>query len=122
MSALRKMPNETTIRVLRYSLWIFLIAIVATAAYRKFFIRFDAYQIRYTLKTAIRVVLVVGIIIAFATHRYFTRHQKCPGCGRSMRAVCQNVHPQALDYHLLYCEGCDIIWDTTIPKAKDRTA
>jgi hypothetical protein len=114
MSALKKMPNEKTMRVLRYSAWIFLVAIVGALAYLRFFIEKDAGHARYALKA----LLVIGIILAFAINYYFTHPQKCPDCHRSMHEIYQNVHPKAEDYHLLYCQGCDTIWDTTIPKAK----
>lgn len=114
MSALRKMPNEKTMRVLRYSTWFFLIAVVGGLAYLRFFVQPDALHSRYTLKG----LLIIGIILAFAINYFFTKDQRCPDCRRSMQEVQKDVHPKAEDYHLLYCSDCDTIWDTTIPKAK----
>lgn len=110
MSAFKRMPNEKTMRILRYSVWFLLIAAVGALAYLRFFIQPDALHSRYTLKA----LLIIGIILAFAINYYFTKPQRCPDCRRSMQAVNQNVHP----YHLLYCEGCDVIWDTMIPKSR----
>lgn len=114
MSALKIMPNEKHMRVLRYFAWFFLIAVVGGLAYLRFFIEPDALHSRYMLKA----LLLIGIILAFAINYYFTKPQRCPDCRRSMRAVNEDAHPKAQEYHLLYCKDCDTIWDTTIPKAK----
>lgn len=117
MSALKKMPNEKRMRVLRYSAWFFLIAVAGGLVYLRYFIEPDALHARYTLKA----LLIVGIILAFAVNYYFTKPQRCPDCGRAMRAAPETAHPKAMDFHLLHCEHCDTIWDTTIPKANVRT-
>jgi hypothetical protein len=109
MSALKKMPNEKRLRVLRYSAWFFLLAIVGGLAYMRFGIEPDAGHARYTLKA----LLIVCIILTFAINYYLTKH-RCPDCRRSM----QEVQEDAGDTQLLYCKGCDTIWDTAIPKSK----
>jgi hypothetical protein len=114
MSALKQMPNDKPKRVLRYSAWFFLIAIVGALAYLRYFIEPDVSHARYALKA----LLIVGIILAFAMNYYLTKRQICPDCRRSIQEIHEDIHPKAQDFHLLFCKDCDTIWDTTIPKSK----
>jgi hypothetical protein len=113
MSTLKKMPNENSMRAFRYSIWFFVIVVCFALAYFK----------KYGNPTSLPVaeilvgVLVVGIVAAMFIEHYCKTRQRCPDCGKSMREVYEDVHPKAEDYHILYCESCDLIWDTTIPKS-----
>jgi hypothetical protein len=113
MSTLKKMPNEKPMRVFRYSVWFFVIIVGFALAYLK----------KYGDPTGLPVsdyltaVFVVGLVSAFFIEHYYKTRQRCPDCGKFMREVYEDVHVRAEDYHILYCERCDIIWDTTIPKS-----
>lgn len=113
MSTLKKMPNENSMRTFRYSVWIFVIvAGLALACLKKY-----GDPTGLPLAEFLMVVFVAGIVSAIVIEHYYTTRQRCPDCGKSMRQVYENVHSKAKDYHVLYCESCDIIWDTTIPKS-----
>lgn len=115
MSAFRKMPSGKSMRTFRYSVWFFVTAVVGTLALLKYFGQPDGLP----LKDILAAIFLVGIVAAFVIEHYFATYQRCPDCNRAMRVANEDVHPKAQDYHLLYCEHCDIIWDTTIPKAND---
>jgi len=115
MSELRKMPDENSMRILRYSMWIVVIVIVAALAFLKKFGEPSASP----LSAILTGILIASFVLGFAIEYSHSHCQRCPDCTKVMREVDEDVHPKAEDYHILYCERCDIIWDTTIPKSND---
>ena len=105
-------------RVMRYSMWFFVIVVALALAYLKKY----GDPTALPLSIILIVALIVGVVAGMFFERYHTRYQRCPDCGRFMRAVYEDFHPRAEDYHILYCERCDIIWDTTIPKSNGLAA
>ena len=99
-------------RGLRYSMWIAVIVIVAALTYLKKFGEPITLPLSSVLIAALAVTIGFGMII----EQRYKHHQRCPECGKFMREVYEDFHPSAKHYHILYCECCDIIWDTTIPK------
>ena len=59
-------------------------------------------------------IILLGSIAALMAMQHSAR---CPDCRRKIREVYEDVHPRAAEYHLFYCEHCDVIWDSTIPKS-----
>ncbi|SRR6266516_464974 len=114
MSALKKMPNEKMMRVLRYSMWIFIAIIVSALACLK---RYGG-PTAPPLSSVLTTILIVGIVSGVFIEYYHRRYQRCPDCGTRMREVYEDFHARAEDYHILYCKRCDTIWDTTIPKSR----
>jgi len=115
MSAFRKMPNEKSVRIFGYSMWIFAIVMAGVVAYLKKYGGPSSLPLYHVLV----IVLVVGVVSCILIQFYHTRHQPCPECRKSMRMVGEGFHPKAKDRYLLYCEQCDTIWDTTIPFSND---
>ena len=113
MSALKKMPNEKPLRVLRYSVWIFIGVIVSALV----FLQRYGEPAGLRLSSLLTAVLVAGIVVGGFIELYHRSCQRCPDCGKRMLEVYEDFHPRAEDYHVLYCEHCDTIWDTTIPKS-----
>lgn len=113
MSAFKKMPNEKPMRIWRYSVWFFVIAVLLALICVK---RFGGAS-GSSLSDILSTVLVIGIVSAFIVEQYNTSHQRCPDCGKSMREIHEDIDPSARDYHLLYCECCDTVWDKSVPKS-----
>jgi hypothetical protein len=113
MSAFKKMPNAKPMRIFRYSVWFFVIvAGLALACLKKYGGPAGLPAAGY-----VTAALAVGIVSAFFIEHHYKTRQRCPDCGKSMREVHEDVHPSAEEHHILFCERCDIIWDTTIPKS-----
>jgi hypothetical protein len=65
----------------------------------------------------IYVGLIAVLVAASVFLFFYERKQRCPICGKYIGAFYD--HPKAREFHLLYCKGCDVIWDTTFPKSSD---
>jgi hypothetical protein len=115
MSAFKEMPNAKSFRAFTYSMWITVLVIFLAFALAKAY----AEPTDLPLNTVFGVALVVTIIFWTLCETYHAGHQRCPDCGKVMRSVYEDVHPRAKKHHLLYCERCDIIWDTGVPNAND---
>lgn len=115
MSVLKKMPNEKGLRRFRHAVWAVIILFVAGLACLKQF----GEPAGLPLVTLLEVALTAAIVTSLLMENHFRHHQRCPKCSRTMDEVPEEAHPQAEDYHILYCERCDTIWDTTIPKSTD---
>ena len=113
MSALKKMPNEKPMRTFRYYMWGFVIAVAVALGY----LRQHGEPSGSVISDTLTVILFVGFAAGVIYESYQTQHKRCPECGQKMREVYEDFHPRAEEYHLLYCNRCDTIWDTTIPKS-----
>src|SRR6266404_6124114 len=103
MSVLKTMPNEKAMRVLRYSIWIFIAVVVSALAYLKR----HGEPTALPLSSVLTTTLVVGIVSGFLIEYYHRRYQRCPDCGKRMREVYEDFHARAGVYHILYCDRCD---------------
>lgn len=102
-------------RTLRYAMWFFVIVAASVLGYFKKHGESPGLPIAGILTVVFGVVVVAAVI--FENH--YSRHQRCPGCGKMMQSANADLPPEAKDHHLLYCDRCDTIWDTTIPKSRD---
>ena len=110
MSTLKTMPNEKRVRTMRYTFWYLLAAALLVGTLFKKIGNSAGVQFS---EAALAIIIIIGLSLDM----YFSTGQRCPECRGSTREVYD--HPRAEDYHVLYCDECDILWDTTIPKSKD---
>ena len=115
MSAFKTMPNAKSVRAFTYSMWFTVLVLFLAFAFAKAY----AEPTDLPLDTMLWVALIVTCICGVLHATYHAYYQRCPDCGKVMRSVYEDVHPRAKKYHLLYCERCDIIWDTTISSSSD---
>ena len=109
MSAFKQMPNPERIRFKRCLLFISILIVAGVLGYLQKTGQLNNTPFCVFLFIALLVLIVVGTLMGCVG--------RCPDCGRFMDEIYEDSHPKAADIHLLYCEHCDVIWDTTIPKA-----
>ena len=109
MSAFKQMPNQKLMRVLRYAVWVVIIGLALALHYLEKHGEPAASPLFIILAATTVGMAIFGIFMG--------RLQRCPDCAKLMREVYEDFHPKARDTHVLFCERCDVVWDTTVPKS-----
>jgi hypothetical protein len=98
-------------RLLRYAVWIVVIGLAVALHYLE--------KHGEPMTSPLYVILLAAMFGAGIFGFFMGRLQKCPDCGKYMREVYEDFHSKAKDTHVLFCERCDVVWDTTVPKSND---
>jgi len=110
MRAFKQMPNQ---KKMHYNRGMVLVSLAAVAFVLSYLQR-EGTLTSSPIYLCLIILLFGGSIFASFI---MGRVQRCPTCGKNMREVYD--HPQAKETHILHCKGCDIIWDTGLPKSRD---
>src|ERR1017187_8150958 len=101
-------------RFIRCTVWIAIIVWLLFRCLKKYgYIGVQSQLVNSTMDTCFLAFIVGSLIFELIMRS----KQRCPDCGKFMHEVYEDYHPKAKEFHLLYCERCDVIWDTTIPKS-----
>ena len=108
VSAFKKLPKRNRVQTWRTVLFVTIgISALSLGYLEKYYPDYLMFEIFLGA-----VLFVLGFFLLWQQHI-----GRCPECGESLREIFSDSHPKAKEFHLLYCDGCDIIWDTTIPKS-----